>query len=442
MKAVPAALYIMTALLILSLMAPILTQSQEVDLSVTVEPRDPCVAGYPCTVNVSVMNTNGMILIDYVKLITPWGAFTRNLGLRELRPNTTLIVPIIVDVDRNSLEGPNFVRPVVRFFKKGEVGLKLVEGNASSVMVIKPRINATLVVVPQSREITLGQPLSIQATYEVDGVPRDYRPTISVYLDGRLSIERELNGTSGEVGLSLPVEGEGNHTLIVSLCYGIGCTDRSFEINVRRTVRVISGYNKEELRAALKEVKDERRLLQSAYERTVEAGLPIPEDVLINISIIDSKIREAEVLLDRENISYADILRVKMLLNQSSTTISRLEEDLLSMYKDKIIEMISRAMGEVEEVKNINQTEYRAMKDLLANLTSSVDGLNLTSAPDLYSNLTQEISALEERIRVIKERAAEEARLLSGMTVSLIFVAMISGATIILRKWKSQLMKE
>ncbi|MDK2372419.1 MAG: hypothetical protein QI197_03465 [Candidatus Korarchaeota archaeon] len=442
MKAAPAALHIMTTLLILSLMAPILAQSQEADLSVTVEPRDPCVAGYPCTVNVSVANMDGMILIDYVKLITPWGAFTRNLGLRELRPNATIVVPIIVDVDRNSLEGPNFVRPMVRFFKKGEMGLKLAEGNTSSVMVIKPRINATLVVVPQSREITVGQPLSIQVSYEVEGIPRDYRPTISVYLDGRLTMERELNGTSGEVGLPLPVEGEGNHTVIVSLCYGIGCTDRSFEVTVRRTVRVISGYNKEELRAALKEVKDERRLFQSVYERSVEAGLPIPEDVLINVSVIDSKIREAEVLLDRENISYADILRVKMLLNQSSAIIKRLEGELLLTYKDKIIEMISRAMGEIEEVKNINQTEYRAMKDILANLTSCVGGLNLTSAPDLYSNVTREISSLEERIRVIKERAAEEARLLSGVTVSLIFVAMISGATIILRKWKSQLMKE
>ncbi len=442
MKAASAVLCIMTTLLILSLTAPMLAQSQEADLSVTVEPRDPCVAGYPCTVNVSLANMDGMILIDYVKLITPWGAFTRNLGLRELRPNATIVVPIIVDVDRNSLEGPNFVRPVVRFFKKGEVGLKLVEGNASSVMVVKPRINATLVVVPQSREITVGQPLSIQVSYEVEGIPRDYRPTISVYLDGRLTMERELNGTSGEIGLSLPVEGEGNHTVIVSLCYGIGCTDRSFEVNVRRTVRVISGYNKEELRAALKEVKDERKLLQNVYERSVEVGLPIPEDVLINISIIDSKIREAEALLDRENISYADILRVKMLLNQSSATIARLEEELLLTYKDKIIEMISRAMGEIEEVRNINQTEYRAMKDLLTNLTSRMDGLNLTSAPDLYSNVTREISALEERIRVIKERAAEEARLLSGVTVSLMFVAMISGATIILRKWKSQLMKE
>ena len=442
MKAASAVLCIMTTLLILSLTAPMLAQSQEADLSVTVEPRDPCVAGYPCTVNVSLANMDGMILIDYVKLITPWGAFTRNLGLRELRPNATIVVPIIVDVDRNSLEGPNFVRPVVRFFKKGEVGLKLVEGNASSVMVVKPRINATLVVVPQSREITVGQPLSIQVSYEVEGIPRDYRPTISVYLDGRLTMERELNGTSGEIGLSLPVEGEGNHTVIVSLCYGIGCTDRSFEVNVRRTVRVISGYNKEELRAALKEVKDERKLLQNVYERSVEVGLPIPEDVLINISIIDSKIREAEALLDRENISYADILRVKMLLNQSSATIARLEEELLLTYKDKIIEMISRAMGEIEEVRNINQTEYRAMKNLLTNLTSRMDGLNLTSAPDLYSNVTREISALEERIRVIKERAAEEARLLSGVTVSLMFVAMISGATIILRKWKSQLMKE
>ncbi|GEM_PF-1279418 len=442
MKAASAVLYLMTTLLILSLMAPLLAQSQEAELSVTVEPRDPCVAGYPCAVNVSIANMDGIVLIDYVKLITPWGAFTRNLGLRELRPNTTMIVPIIVDVDRNSLEGPNFVRPVVRFFKKGEVGLKLVEGNASSVMVIKPRINASLIVVPQSREIALGQLLSIQVSYKVEGIPRDYSPTISVYLDGQLAMERELNGTSGEIGLSLPVEGEGNHTVIVSLCYGIGCTDRSFEVNVRRTVRVISGYNKEELEASLKKVKEERKLLQSIYERSVEEGLPIPENVLVNISIVDSKIREVEFLLSKGNISYADILRVKMLLNQSSTAISRLKERLLMTYKSKMIEMISKAMREIEEVKNVNQTEYRAMKDLLANLSAQVDKLNLTNAPDVYSNVTQELSALEERIRAIKERAAEEARLLSGVTVSLIFVAMISGATIILRKWKSELMRE
>ncbi len=442
MKATPAFLFIMATLLIMSLTAPILTRSQEADLSVAVEPRDPCVAGYPCTVNVSVANMNGMILVDYVKLITPWGAFTRNLGLRELRPNTTILVPIIVDVDRNSLEGPNFVRPVVRFFKKGEVGLKLVEGNASSIMVVKPHINATLVVVPESREITVGQPLPIQVNYKVEGTPRDYHPTISVYVDGRLTMEREVNGTSGEIGLSLPIEGEGNHTVIVSLCYGVGCTDRSFEVYVKKAVRVISGYNKEELKAALEKVKDRRELLQIIYEKSVERGLPIPEDVLVNISVVDSKIREAEALLNQENMSYAGILRIKMLLNQSSTMISSLEEDLLLTYKDRIVEMISRAAREVEEVKNINQTEYRKMKDSLANLSSRVNELNLTSAPDFYSNVTQEIATLEGRIKAIKERAAEEARLLSGVTVSLIFIAMISGATIILRKWKSQLMKE
>ncbi len=442
MKAASKALYIMTALLILSFTAPILAQSQGTELSVTIEPRDPCVAGYPCTVNVSLTNVDGIILIDYVKLITPWGAFTRNLGLRELRPNATILVPIIVDVDRNSLEGPNFVRPVVRFFKKGEVGLKLVEGNASSIMVVKPRVNATLVVVPQSREITLGQPLSIQVSYEVEGVPRDYRPTVSVYLDGHLSIERELNGTSGELTLSIPIESEGNHSVIVSLCYGIGCTDRSFEVQVRKAVRVISGYNKEELQTSLEKVKEERRFIQNIYERSVENGLPLPEDVLINISIVDSKIREAEAILSQDNISYADVLRVRALVNQSSAIMSDLEEEFLRIYKERIIEIVSEALKEVEEVRNINQTEYRAMRSLLQNISAQVDGLNLTSAPDLYSNATREIAALEGRIKTLKERAAEEARLLSGVTVSLIFVAMISGATIILRKWKSQLMRE
>ncbi len=427
-------------------MVPLLqVRSQGTDLVINVEPRDPCVAGYPCEVNVSVENRDGTILLDYVKLITPWGAFTRNLGLRELRPNSTATISIAVNVDRNSLEGPNFVRPIVRYFRKGEVGLKLIEGNASSLLVVKPHVNATLLVIPQSKEISLGRPLSIQVSYSVRGVPADYKPSISVYVDGRLSMRRELNSTSGELDFSIPMspEGsEGNHTVIVSLCYGIGCIDRSFEVYVRRSVKVVPGYNKEDLTRMLEAVRAEREEVQAAYTKAVELGLPVPEDVLLNLTIVNSKIKEAESLLSQQNISYADVLKIESLLKQSSHLLSNIKDRILSLYRERIEDMLMGAREDVEKIRKVNQTEYEELIGRIVHLSSRIGDLNLTEAPDFYSNVSREVNVIEERIRALRRKAEEEARLLSGITVSLIFVAMISGATIILRKWKSQLLRE
>lgn len=443
MKRTSAALY--TATLLLLTLAPLhLAQSQGVDLAIAVEPRDPCIAGYPCEVTVSVRNLDGIILLDYVKLITPWGAFTRNLGLRELRPNSTIFLPVVVNVDRNSLEGSNFVRPVVSFFKKGGIGMRMVEGNASSIMVIKPSINASLLAVPRSLEVYFGDPLVIDISYEVEGIPKEYHPSLSVYVDDHLEMKRELNGTSGEATLSVPVGGEGNHKVTVRLCYGIGCVDKSFEVAVYRKITVVSGYarDKEELSKALEGIMERRRILQVAYERAVEYGLPISEAILVNLSVLDSKIKEVESLLAEENISYTDVVRANALLSQSSSIISDLEKEFLSTYRNRLTDLINSARQEIEGIRNLNRTEYERMKKSLNDMEERLGRLNLSSTPDFYSNFEREVESLLKKAASMKEKAAEEARLLSGITVLLMFVTMISSATIILRKWKSQLMKE
>lgn len=438
-----ASAILIAAMLLLTLTPLYKARSQGGDLTVTIEPRDACVAGYSCDVNVSIRNLDGTVLLDYVKLITPWGAFTRNLGLRELRPDSTILVPILVNVDRNSLEGPNFVRPIVRFYKKGEFGLKLIEGNASSILVTRPRINASLLAVPQSHELYVGSPLTVDIDYEVSGIPRGYNPSLSVYIDGHLEIKRKLNGTSGGTRLSVPVGDEGNHTVTVSLCYGIGCMDKSFEVVVKKKVVVVSGYDQERklLNTSLGKLKEKREILRAIYKRAAEDGLPIPEDLLANFSMLDYNIKNVESIVAERNISYVDIVRAKMLLNQSSIIVSNLERGLLGIYRNRLIDLIEAVKRRTESIRNLNRTEYLKLKDYLNRMEESIDELNLSSISDSYLNIRRELESIDRKIATVKERATEEAHLLSWITASLIFVAMISGAIVILRKWKLQLLR-
>lgn len=415
---------------------------QSRDLAVTVEPREPCIAGFPCEINVTITNLDGPIMLDYVKLITPWGATVKNLGLRGLAANSTTVITVIVEVDRSSLEGANFIRPLVRFFKKGEIGLKTIEGNRSSILIIKPKVNATLYVVLNKEEIYVGEPLLLEGSYKIEGIPKNFRPSLSLYLDGHLCIERELNGTVGGFSFTIPVRGEGTHTLIASLCYGIGCVDESFNVTVKKMVRVVSGFSKEDLIKLLAEVKGLIVDLQGIYERAVADSIPLPEDTLVNMSIIDSKVREAESISKEENISYSDILRARSLINQSKILIEELVRALLNAYKTAMKKKILEVEKELDDIKELNKTEYNSIRERLKELSSNTDAIDTSNASEVYSNVTAELTHLKERIASIREKATEEAKLLSAITTSLIFVAMISGATIILRKWKSQLAKE
>ncbi len=413
------------------------------DLSIKINSESSCIAGFPCYVNVTVKSLDGSILVNYVKLVTPWGAFIRNLGFRELSANSTIQVSIPVNVSRNSLEGPNFIIPFIEYFKRGEIGLKTVEGNRTSLFVIKPKVNATMYITLNKRELYTGEILRINGSYEIKGIPQNYKPSLLIYLNNKLQLRKKLNGTLGDFHAFLSSKREGNFTLNVSLCYGIDCISREYSIAIKRIVKIVSEFNRSALSDSLKGVNEMEDNLEKLYKNAVSDSIKLPEDILINMSIISSKIRDAELILKKENISYSDILEIQKLLNQSESMIIEVSKEIVESYKRSMYERISKLEDELSGISSIiNKTRFGAIKEELNNLSDRVNKANSTNAPSIYSNITKELNDLSSEIMSLREKAMQEAKLLSAIVSLVIFVAMISGAIIILREWKSKLNRE
>ncbi len=412
------------------------------DLSIKINSESSCIAGFPCYVNVTVKSLDGSVLINYIKLVTPWGAFIRNLGFRELDANSTIQVSIPVNVSRNSLEGPNFIIPFIEYFKRGEVGLKTIEGNRTSLFVVKPKVNATMYITLNKRELYIGEILRINGSYEIKGIPRNYKPSLLIYLNNKLQLRKKLNGTLGDFQAFISPKSEGNFTLNVSLCYGIGCISREYSIIIKKIVKIISEFNKSALSDSLKRVNKIEDNLEELYKNAVSDSIKLPEGILINMSIISSKIRNAELILKKENISYSDILEMQKLLNQSKSMITEVSKEIVESYKRSMYERILKLEDELSGVSSINKTKFRTIREELNDLSDMVNKANSTNVPLIYSNVTKELNDLSSEIMRLRERAIQEAKLLSAIVSSVIFVAMISGAIIILREWKSKLNRE
>ena len=415
--------------------------AQNNDLSIKIKSESSCIAGFQCYLNVTIKNLDGSILINYIKFVTPWGVFIRNLGFRKLDANSTMRISIPVNVSRNSLEGPNFIVPFVEYFKKGEIGLKTIRGNRTSLLVVRPKANATMYVTLSKEELYIGDILRINGSYVIRGIPENFKPSLSIYLDSQLQLRKELNGTSGDFRAFISPKNEGNFTLKVSLCYGVGCINKEFNLTVRKMVKIITGFNKSILTDSLKNVNKMKADLDELYKEAISDSIPLPEDILVNMSIISSKIKEVESILKR-NITYSDILKVQKLLNQSKGMILEVSNEIIGSYKEAIREKISKLRDELNGITNINKTEYRIIEEKLDNMSIIVSKANSTNISFIYSNVTKELNSLNDEVMKLREKALQEAKLLSAIILSLIFVAMISGAIIILREWKSRLNRE
>ncbi len=411
-------------------------------ISLEVEAEDPCIAGFKCKVNITIRNYDGLILVDYVKITSPWGVFAEKVGWKEMKENSKLVVTMTIKIDRNALEGPAPLIPSIKYYKKGKLGLNTIEGNRSFIMVIKPKINATLFVLPSKEETYIGEILEIDGSYKVEGIPKGFNPSLSLYIDDHLQVERELNGTVGSFSLSIPMNKEGNHSLTVSLCYEVGCIDRKFNVIVKRPIKVVSGYGKDEIIKTLNEVRGIRAELQDIYESAVNNSVALREDTLLKMALIDSKIREVSKLLNKSELSYSDVIRGIEMLNQSKEMMDEVIGSIIGSYKEVMRRRYSKVVEELDGVKNIvNQTDLRNIERRLERVSEAINSSTKEDITQIYLNVTSELDSIEYYIKSIREKTLEEAKLLSAITVSLMFIAMISGVTVILRKWKSLLRK-
>ncbi len=411
-------------------------------ISLEVEAEDPCIAGFKCKVNITIRNYDGLILVDYVKITSPWGVFAEKVGWKEMKENSKLVVTMTIKIDRNALEGPAPLIPSIKYYKKGKLGLNTIEGNRSFIMVIKPKINATLFVLPSKEETYIGEILEIDGSYKVEGIPKGFNPSLSLYIDDHLQVERELNGTVGSFSLSIPMNKEGNHSLKVSLCYEVGCIDRKFNVIVKRPIKVVSGYGKDEIIKTLNEVRGIRAELQDIYESAVNNSVALREDTLLKMALIDSKIREVSKLLNKSELSYSDVIRGIEMLNQSKEMMDEVIGSIVGSYKEVMRRRYSKVVEELDRVKDIvNQTDLRSIERRLERISEAINSSTKEDITQIYLNVTSELDSIEYYIKSIREKTLEEAKLLSAITVSLMFIAMISGVTVILRKWKSLLRK-
>jgi len=427
-------------ILVIAQLSP--TSAQDNDISLEVEAEDPCVAGFGCHVNITIRNYDGLILVDFVKITSPWGVFAEKVGWKEMKKNSRLVVTMTIKIDRNALEGPAPLIPSIKYYKKGKLGLNTIEGNRSFIMIIKPKINATLFVLPSKEETYVGETLEIEGSYKVEGVPEGFNPSLLLYIDEQLQIERQLNGTVGSFSLSIPMKKEGNRSFMVSLCYEVGCVDKKFNVVVRRPVKVISGYGKDEIIKMLNEVRGIRAELQDIYESAVNNSVALREDTLLKMALIDSKIREVSKLLNKSELSYSDVIRGIETLNQSKEMMGEVIGSIVESYKGVMRRRYSKVVEEFDKVKDIvNQTDLRIIEKRLEKVSELVNSSTKENITQIYLNVTSELDSIEYYIKSIREKTLEEAKLLSAITSSLMFIAMISGVTVILRKWKSLLRK-
>lgn len=409
-----------------------LTLSSQEGVYVQIEPRDPCIAGFPCEINVSIKNSDGTILLNKLKLTTPWGIFVKDLGLRELRNGEILRVSILTNVSIDSLEGPNFMRPELIYFVKGGVGLRSSAGNSSSILIWRPRISVTLLASPLSSNINLGEPLVLEGSYRIEGVPREFKPNLVVYVNRTPLVEKVMNSTHGLFSISVPIGVPGVHEVNLSLSYGVGQESKVFTVIVSSPY---GGYSKEDLSKELNSTKKDFQFILTLYRNVVNDLIPVPKNILSNISAIDSLLAEAEARLSG-NLSYDDAVRVRELLDRSKELISVSLNAITESYKGKLLSDISELREELLPIERIDESTYRNISSKLDSIEDEIESISGDNVPRMYEEISGEIEGLRELIRSRKERLLVDSVTLAAILIVMIFISIVSITTLILRSWR------
>ncbi|MCS7102787.1 MAG: hypothetical protein NZ992_02760 [Candidatus Korarchaeum sp.] len=429
-------LMVITLLSMVQLIAiPLSSQS---GVYVQIEPRDPCTAGFPCEVNVSITNSDGTILLNKLKLTTPWGIFVKDLGLRELKGGESLRIPILINVSIDSLEGPNFMRPELIYFVKGGVGLRSSVGNSSSVLIQRLKVSVSLLASPLSYNIDLGDPLVLEGSYRVEGVPKEFKPTLTVYVNRTPLIERIMNSTHGLFSIPVPLSIPGVHEVNLTLSYGIGQESKVFTVIVSSPHR---GYSKEDLFRELNSTKRDFQSLLTLYRSAINDLIPVPTSVISNMSAIDSLLAEAEAKLS-SNLSYGDALRIGELLNRSKELISIGSNTIAESYRGKLLSDISGLREELSPIADVDESTYRNVSSRLDSIEEEIRSISSYNAPTMYKEISGEIERVKELIRSKREKILADVVTLAAVLMMIFFVSIISITTLILRRWRKVLRGE
>jgi len=189
-------------------------------------------------------------------------------------------------------------------------------------------------------------------------------------------------------------------------------------------------------------VRGIRAELQDIYESAVNNSVALREDTLLKMALIDSKIREVSKLLNKSELSYSDVIRGIETLNQSKEMMGEVIGSIVESYKGVMTRRYSTVVEEFDKVRDIvNQTDLRSIEKRLEKVSELINSSTKENITQIYLNVTSELDSIEYYIKSIREKTLEEAKLLSAITSSLMFITMISGVTVILRKWKSLLRK-
>ncbi|MEM3371437.1 MAG: hypothetical protein QXO55_02315 [Candidatus Korarchaeum sp.] len=424
-----------TKLVVIALLCTIqsitLPLSSQEGVYVQVEPRDPCIAGFPCEVNVSIGNSDGTILLNKLKLTTPWGIFVKDLGLRELKRGETLRTSVSINVSIDSLEGPNFMRPELTYFVKGGVGLRSSTGNSTSILIRRPRISVTLLASPLSYNVNLGEPLILEGSYRIEGAPKEFRPTLLVYVNGTPLVEKVMNSTHGLFSVSVPIGLPGAHEVNLSLLYGVGQESKVFTVVVSSPP---GSYSKEDLFMELNSTKRNFQLVLTLYRNAVNDLIPVPQSILSNISAVDSLLAEAEARLSG-NLSY-DAVRVGELLSRSKELISISLSTITESYRRKLLSDISELREELLPMERMDEGTYRNISSKLESIEEDIRSISSDDAPKMYREISGEIEGVRELIRSRKERLIADSLMLAAVLTVIIFVSIVSMTTLILRRWR------
>lgn len=424
-----------TKLVVIALLCTIqsitLPLSSQEGVYVQVEPRDPCIAGFPCEVSVSIGNSDGTILLNKLKLTTPWGIFVKDLGLRELKGGETLRTSVSINVSIDSLEGPNFMRPELTYFVKGGVGLRSSIGSSISILIQRPRISVTLLASPLSYNVNLGEPLILEGSYRIEGAPKEFRPTLLVYVNRTPLVEKVMNSTHGLFSVSVPIGLPGVHEVNLSLLYGVGQESKVFTVVVSSPP---GSYSKEDLFMELNSTKRNFQLVLTLYRNAVNDLIPVPQSILSNISAIDSLLAEAEARLSG-NLSY-DAVRVVELLSRSKELISISLSTITESYRRKLLSDISELREELLPMERMDEGTYRNISSKLESIEEDIRSISSDDAPKMYREISGEIEGVRELIRSRKERLIADSLMMAAVLTVIIFVSIVSMTTLILRRWR------
>ncbi len=419
---------LIASILIVLQLNPLLLLSQG-GVYVQIEPREPCIAGFPCKVNISISNSDGTILLHKLRLITPWGAFVKDLGLREMRAGESLKVCVVVNVSIDSLEGPNFLRPELIYFVRGETGMKSSRGNSSAILIQRPRITVSLLASPLSYQISLGEPLILEGSFRVDGIPSDFYPTLSVYVDGVPTIEKDMNSSSGLFSIQVPLAKPGIHEVNLSLCYLIGCESKTFSVLVREAP-------KEQLSMELNSTKRYFQDLLSYYRTAVNDSIPIPRYVLSNISAIDSLISEAEGILSGNMTG--DEQRAGDLLNRARGFISLSMGEITKAYKETLLSKLDDLRNELNSISKIDEKTYRDLNVSLSELEGKIASISPDNASKTYWDVINRMEEIKKIVNSKRESLMSDIAKLSLVLITLLLISIVSITTLILRVWRGE----